>query len=250
MKIGLIGGSGIYTFIEDPKKVDIPTPFGSVSFEVGNVGDHTVYFIPRHGKSHSIPPNKINYRANIFAAHLSKLEMVLATNAVGSMKENIKIGDFVILDQVLDKTNGRPMSFFEGQELKVKLNTGEQLEGVVHTDVSNPFCHSVRQRLISSCKKLKQRFHDHGTIVVTNGPRFETPAEINAYRILGASVVGMTTAPEVFLANEVRLPYASLAIVSNYAAGMQDAVSASEVFDLFNKRLENIKHVILASITN
>jgi len=246
--IGIIGGSGFYDFLENNEKIDVTTPFGEVTLEKGNIEGIKCFFIPRHGKSHSILPSNINYRANIYAAHKLNLEYVVATNAVGSLRDNIPIGTFAVPNQILDLTSGRHSTFFDGSDFKVTTRNNHHLSGVVHKDMSEPYANTVRNRLISACQKLSENVFDGGTMVVLNGPRFETPAEINAYRILGADFAGMTSAPEAFLARELEVPYATLAVVTNMAAGMQKEVTHEEVSELFAKRIDSLKLVLQSAI--
>ncbi|MHA2275553.1 MAG: MTAP family purine nucleoside phosphorylase, partial [Candidatus Kariarchaeaceae archaeon] len=207
--IGIIGGSGFYNFTENMEMKTIDTPFGSVTYEIGTIKGKTVFFIPRHGKKHSVAPNQINYRANIFAAHKLKAKAILATNAVGSIRGNIPPGTFVTPDDIMDFTSGRSYTFFDGNDLVVTTHTGKQLNGVVHVDVSDVFDPHLRQLIGKACSKLGKSIQDGGTIVITNGPRFESPAEIKAYGILGGDFVGMTSSPEVFLAKELEIPYST-----------------------------------------
>lgn len=248
--IGIIGGSGFYNFIEDPEEVKIDTPFGNVTFEFGKIGGKDIYFIPRHGKTHSILPSKINYRANIHAAFELSIEKIIATNAVGSLRKNIAPGMFTVPDQIIDFTHGRNSTFFDGGDYAVTTRTGKELSGVVHTDVTQPFDEKVRAKLLKSCNQANEKVVDGGTIVVTNGPRFETPAEIKAYAILGCDFAGMTSAPEAFLAKEVEIPYATLAIITNLAAGLQKEVSHEEVAELFRERIDALKKVLRIAISS
>ncbi|MCY3413791.1 MAG: MTAP family purine nucleoside phosphorylase [Candidatus Heimdallarchaeota archaeon] len=239
----IIGGSGFYEFIPDATKKTISTPFGEVTVDYGMVENHEVIFIPRHGSGHSITPSNINYRANIFAAFMMKADMIFATNAVGSLHTENPPGSLAVLDQVIDFTSGRYGTFFDGSDLEVTTYNGKILNGVVHTDVTNTFDTDARAVLIEATKSFDPDVREHGTIVVVNGPRFETPAEINAYRILGADYAGMTTAPEVFLAKELHIPYATLAVCTNFAAGMQSGVSHEEVGELFGKKIKLVQNI-------
>lgn len=246
--ICVIGGSGFYNFLESVTSKVVETPFGEVSVEIGKVGEKDVIFIPRHGKKHSVAPAQINYRANIFAAHKLQTTMIFATNAVGSIRENIPPGSFALPDHIIDFTHGRKSTFFDGEGFSVTTTKGSKLSGVVHADVSNLFNEKLRNLMKQSCIKLGIEILDSGTLVVTNGPRFESPAEIKAYGIMGADIVGMTSAPESFLAKELEIPYVTLAIVTNYAAGLQSKVTAKEVFDLFESRIKDVKGIIKNAI--
>ncbi|OLS28318.1 MAG: putative 6-oxopurine nucleoside phosphorylase [Candidatus Heimdallarchaeota archaeon LC_2] len=246
--ICVIGGSGFYNFLEDVENKIIETPFGEVSVEVGKIQNKDVIFLPRHGKRHSIAPDQINYRANIFTAHLLKTEMIFATNAVGSIRQSISPGSFVTPDHIIDLTHGRKSTFFDGTGLSLTTIKGKKLSGVVHVDVSDLFDLKLRNLIKQSGLKLGMKILEQGTLVVTNGPRFESPAEIKAYGLWGGDFVGMTSAPEAFLAKELGIPYATLAVITNYAAGLQSNVTADEVFELFKSKINDVKSIIKKAI--
>lgn len=246
--IAIIGGSGFYNFLDSCETKQIDTPFGKVRYESGQVDGVDVCFIPRHGSDHTVLPSQINYRANIFAAHMLGVEYILATNAVGSLRVSIPPGMFSLPDHLLDFTKSRISTFFDGSDLEVVTRSGKKLKGVVHTDVTEIFTPSVRKRLLMAGESLGYEMQDGGTLVVTEGPRFESPAEIKAYGLMGADYVGMTSAPEVFLAKELEIPYATMAIITNFAAGLQKNVSSEEVFELFMKRIEDVKAIMRRAI--
>jgi len=247
--IVIIGGSGFYDFMDDASSTVLQTPFGEVQYDAGKIGGQSVAFIPRHGKGHTLPPSSINYRANIFAAHILKAEAILTTNAVGSMQSTLGPGTLAIPTQILDFTRGRVSTFFDGSEFAVTTNSGNHLSGVVHTDVSQPYHETVRQQLIQAAKSLDLEFHDGGVMAVYNGPRYETAAEVQAAKLLGADFAGMTSAPEAFLARELELPYATIAVITNYAAGLQSQVSHQEVEEIFGQKIETIKSLFRSVIT-
>lgn len=248
--IGVIGGSGFYSFLDDPREQTATTYFGNATLYQGHINSHEIIFIPRHGKSHSVPPHKINYRANVLAAYHKGVDKLFATNAVGSSNPNAGAGSFVVLDQIIDMTHGRANTFFEGSDFAITTRTGKDLAGVVHTDVSKPFDDQVRGELISACSALGEDCLESGTIAVFNGPRFETPAEVNALTQLGAHYFGMTSAPEAFLAKEIDIPYATLAVVTNFAAGMQASLTHDEVSRIFEEKIDLIKKIISKAISN
>ncbi|MHA2501315.1 MAG: MTAP family purine nucleoside phosphorylase [Candidatus Kariarchaeaceae archaeon] len=245
----IIGGSGFYDFLENSHMETIETPFGVVDIERGTLDTKEVAFLPRHGKKHSIMPSAINYRANIFAAHLLNAKMILTTNAVGSIRKEIPPGSLAIPDQILDFTSGRQYTFFDGGPLKIVTRNGTTLQGVVHTDVTHPYDIGVRTLFLDRGKEIGLDLHDGGTMVAYNGPRYETPAEIDAARILGGDLAGMTTAPETFLAKELEIPYATVAVVTNYAAGMQKSITHEEVDQMFRAKIEDIKSLFSKVIT-
>ena len=237
VRFAIIGGTGVY----DPKLLDsvaareIETPYGAVQVQVGAYRGVRVAFMPRHGKGHSIPPHKINYRANIWGLKALGVEVILATAAVGSINPKMRPGEFVIVDQFLDFTKGRALTFFDDGE-----------EGVVHVDVTEPYCPSVRAAIIQVGEELGLRLHPQGTYVCVEGPRYETAAEIRAFRLLGGDVVGMTSVPEVVLAREAGICYAAMAMVTNMGAGMTDRpLSHDEVVEIMAVNTEQVRRLAL-----
>jgi 5'-methylthioadenosine phosphorylase len=216
----IIGGSGFYKmgcakFLE---KREIITDYGNVTIFTYDSEGSRFMFLPRHGESHSCPPHKVNYRANIMALKQIGIENIIGVASTGSLKKKIKPGSFVVLDQFLDFTKARPSTFFDGEDGKV-----------VHTDVTEPYCPKIRECLVSE-KPKKPEIHKKGTYVCAEGPRFETAAEIKMFAKLGGDVVGMTNVPECVLARELGMCYAGLAVVTNYAAGISDTpISHEEV---------------------
>lgn len=240
VKFAIIGGTGVY----DPKLLDnvreeqVETPYGSVSVEVGSYQGREVAFMARHGKGHSIPPHKINYRANIWGLKALGVERILATAAVGSINRDMQPGDFVIVDQFLDFTKARDHTFFDGDE-----------NGVVHTDVTKPYCPEIREALNQTGTKLNLKLHSEGVYVCTEGPRFETAAEIRAYGILGGDVVGMTNVPESVLAREAGICYATMAMVTNMGAGLLDQpLTHDEVVEIMAANTEHVRELALETI--
>ncbi|HZW56330.1 MAG TPA: MTAP family purine nucleoside phosphorylase [Nitrososphaerales archaeon] len=227
-KILVILGSGLYNLYDSnilKGPFEVETQFGTASLsEVailsGESAKHTdvrsdskLYVMMRHGRSHALPPHLVNYRANICAAQKLGCDYIISTASVGSLRRNLAVGSYVVIDQFVDFTKGRASSVYY-----------EKAENFAHTDMTEPYSSKVRNALIHSLTrnaKGRYAFHRRGTYVCTEGPRFETPAEIRMYRILGADVVGMTGVPEVVIANELHIPYATLAQVTNFAAGMK-----------------------------
>ncbi len=247
--VAVIGGSGFYDLLEEPSVLERKTPFGTVTVHVGHHQEIPIAFIPRHGISHSIPPHRINYRANLWAIYSLGARWVLGTNAVGAVNPNLELGSIVLVHDFIDLWD-EPLTFFEGDSsFSVKVN-GKELKGVVHVDMTNPYCPKVRKHVeeVAHARGFPFRIISEGIYANTKGPRFETPAEIRALRVLGADVVGMTGAREAALARELGLCYASLCIVTNKAAGMQETVTAREVFELFNTMIPDVKKLILATI--
>ncbi len=188
-----------------------------------------ILFLPRHGKTHEIPPHRINFRANIFALRRLGVTHVIATNAVGSLRKALIPGSFFIPSDFLDFTK-QIWTFYENK--------------VVHADMSSAFDKNLSKILFEACKTCKYKVKFGGIYIGTSGPRFETPAEIKMYKKLGGDVVGMTAVPEVILANELKIKYASLCIISNYAAGMQEKLSLEEVFEIVRSNEEKIRNVL------
>ena len=216
-EIAVIGGSGLEEIFESKKTLRIGTPYGLPSrIFLSEIDGRNVAFLPRHGKAHSVPPHKINYRANIYALHKLGVVRIIATNAVGAINEKFSPGDLVVPHDFVDFTKRRVPTFYESSP-------------VTHVDFTFPYCPEIRETLISSARKLNVKVWDRAVLVCTEGPRFETPAEIEIFRKLGCDVVGMTGIPEAVLARELEICYASLCYVSNMAAGLQSKLSAVEV---------------------
>ncbi|RMH79364.1 MAG: S-methyl-5'-thioadenosine phosphorylase [Acidobacteria bacterium] len=256
--IGIIGGSGLYE-IESLKVVDrlsIDTPFGEPSSEVvvGELNGRRVCFLSRHGKGHVYPPHLVPYRANLWALRKLGVSRVLAFSAVGAINRRFEPGDFVIVDDLLDFTKGRESTYYEGKfSLKVedKDRVGELLNSnkVVHIDSSQLYCPQMRSLLAEVLEDLKLTYHPSGVYACTEGPRFETPAEIRAIERLGGDVVGMTGYPEVVLARELTMCYASLCVVSNPAAGIaRYRLTSEEVISLMKKKEEEIRAILVEFI--
>lgn len=240
VRFAIIGGTGVY----DPKLLDdvgerrVATPYGPVEVQVGTYRGVRVAFMPRHGKGHSIPPHRINYRANIWGLKALGVETVLATAAVGSINPEMQPGHFVIVDQFLDFTKGRVSTFFDEGE-----------GGVVHVDVTEPYCPAVRSVLVETGERLGLRLHPRGTYVCVEGPRYETAAEIRAFRILGGDVVGMTSVPEAVLAREAGICYAAMAMVTNMGAGMTDRpLTHGEVVEIMSVNTEHVRRLALETL--
>ncbi|MEZ4812174.1 MAG: S-methyl-5'-thioinosine phosphorylase [Caldisericia bacterium] len=238
--IGIIGGSGVYnlSWLEDAREQEIETDFGSALVKVGYLDDETeVAFITRHGKDHKLPPSIINYRANIMALKQIGVTEILATYAVGGINPGMEPGDFAIVDQFIDFTWGRKSTFFD--------ESGD----VRHTDVSEPYDPTLRDLLRQALVDENVLFHPSATYICTNGPRYETPAEIKAFSVMGATIVGMTGAQEAALAAEAEIPFAALAVITNLAAGVsKKKLSHDEVVEIFNKRIETTSNILKRTV--
>lgn len=240
VRLAIIGGTGVYDprILSDIREEVISTPYGDALARIGSYAGMKVAFLARHGVKHSVPPHLVNYRANIWALKSLGVERIIATTAVGSLNEKMKPGDFVLTDQFLDFTKGRPSTFFDGGE-----------RGVVHTDFTEPYCPEIRAALAKAAAKAGITAHAGGTYVCTEGPRFETPAEIRMFAKLGGDLVGMTNVPEVVLAREAGICYATVSMVTNFAAGISpNALTHEEVLEVMAANGENLKRLVMATL--
>jgi 5'-methylthioadenosine phosphorylase len=258
--LAIIGGSGLYK-IEGLKQLgeyEIDTPFGKPSSPIlkAEYKGKEILFLARHGRGHEYPPHKVPYRANIWALKELGADRILGINAVGGINKLLRPGDFVIVDQFLDFTKTRPQTFYEGKfspnyegEAKGKHHKLLKEKRVVHIDVTEPFCPTLRNLLREVLTGKGFRFHDRGTYVATEGPRLETAAEIRAFSLLGGDVVGMTMVPEVVLARELQMHYVGLCVVTNPAAGIAGyRLTSEEVIEMMKQKEKEIKQVILSLV--
>ncbi|MHC1758504.1 MAG: S-methyl-5'-thioadenosine phosphorylase [Negativicutes bacterium] len=234
--IAIIGGTGVYNpgMLDQISTLTVETPYGAITCQTGAYAGKRVAFIPRHGSRHSIPPHLINYRANIWALKKLGVRQILATTAVGSLNPEMKPGDFVLPDQFIDFTKQRVSTFYEGGE-----------RGVVHVDVTSPYCSKLQHKVAELARKLNLPVHDGGCYVCTEGPRFETAAEIKAFKLLGGDVVGMTGVPEAVLAREAEMCYVTVSMVTNFAAGISaESLTHHEVLDTMKQNSANIRSLL------
>lgn len=239
-KVAIIGGTGVYnqSMFNDAHEIIVDTTHGSVSMMECNYNDLSVYFLTRHGGGHSVPPHKVNYKANITALKKVSVEAVISTAAVGTLNNKMPPGSMVVIDQFIDLTKQRPLTFFEG---------GKGL--VVHTDFTDPYCPGLRQRILTAGHKIKQDLVDGGCYVCTEGPRFETPAEIKMIKQWGGDLVGMTNVPEVVLAREAGLCYSTIALPTNYAAGIsKDPLTHREVLEIMDQVKPGLDRLLTACL--
>lgn len=239
-KLAIIGGTGVYDpqILSSIREEQISTKYGLVSLKIGIYEKKEVAFLARHGESHAVPPHKVNYRANILALKEIGVEKIIATAATGSLNLEMRPGDFVLIDQFIDFTKTRLQTYYED---------GEQ--GVVHIDMTDPYCKEVRSVLAKAGQDCNIKIYHKGTYVCTEGPRFETPAEIKMYSHLGGDLVGMTSVPEVVLAREAEMCYATVAAVTNFAAGISPTpLTHAEVLEAMNNNNENLKKLIMHTI--
>jgi 5'-methylthioadenosine phosphorylase len=260
--LGVIGGSGLYQIdgIKILDEIAIKTPFGEPSdkYILTEYKGRKVVFLPRHGKGHKYPPHLINFRANIWGFRKLGVDKILSISAVGGINPNLNPGDFVISDQFIDFTKSRVQTFYEGiysknDDTEIKDEVSEFLNSkrVVHIDVTDPFCPEMRDVLIKVCDKNNFPFHQKGVYAATEGPRLETSAEIKFLRLIGADIVGMTLVPEIVLARELKMHFASISVVTNLAAGIsQNRLTSDEVVEMMKEKNEQIKTVVLDFIEN
>jgi 5'-methylthioadenosine phosphorylase len=241
VKVAIIGGSGL----DDPelmkgiKEKKVKTPYGdpSSTLSAGKVGGVDTVVLARHGRDHSIYPTGVNYRANIHALKKEGCTHILATTAVGSLRENIRPGDLVFVDQFIDFTRHRPLTFHEKK--------------VVHTPMAEPFCGYLRSILAESAKRLKLRHHGRGTVVTIEGPRFSTRAESHMFRKLGADVINMSTVPEVALAREAGICYQTIAMSTDYDCWKEgeEPVTWDIIVSIMEKNADNVIRLLLDAIS-
>ncbi len=229
--LGVIGGSGIYAIpgIEIVGEERVETPFGAPSDVVvrGRLGELELLFLPRHGRGHRVPPHLINYRANIAAFKLLGATHVVSLSAVGAMKEQIAPGHVVVVDQYIDLTKRRPSTFFE--------------DGIAaHVAMADPVCPLMAKAAVEAVRRAGGTVHDGGTYVCIEGPQFSSRAESHVYRSWGVSVIGMTAMPEAKLAREAELPYATLALVTDYDCWheSEESVTVAAVLAVLKKNSE------------
>jgi len=242
-KIGIIGGSGLYQIegIKDVKKVSVTTPYGRPSgqFITGRLEGKEVVFVPRHDVGHRIPPSHINYRANIFGMKKLGVERIISVAACGSLREELRPIDFVLVDQFVDRTNyARDMSFFDNRGI------------VAHISLAHPVCSELRSVLHDACKKLGVRSHNGGTYINMEGPAFSTLAESNLYRSWGMDIIGMTNFAEAKLSREAEICYSTLAAVTDYDCWhpQHETVTVEMVINNLRSNIENAKKILKEAI--
>ena len=237
--IGVFGGTGFYKFFDNMEEFVVETPYGSTStsISIAEIYGKKVAFLPRHGKNHEYPPHKIPYRANLWAMKKLGVERIIAPNACGSLQPHIKVGDFVICDQFVDRTSGRVSTFYDGP-----ITT--------HIGMAEPYCPELMQIAINNLKKLGYPHHEKGTVVVIEGPRFSTLSESKWFTSMGWEVINMTQYPEVVLARELEMCFLNISVVTDYDVGLVsngsvEPVSHEMVTKIFDENLEKLKTLII-----
>jgi 5'-methylthioadenosine phosphorylase len=240
--IGVIGGSGLYSLLDDVVEVPVETPYGppSAPLTVGEVEGRRVAFLPRHGLGHTLPPHKVPYRANLWALQHVGVSAIFAPCASGSLQADIHPEEFVVLDQIVDRTWGRETTFFDGPEVN-------------HVSFADPYDPALRDAAIAACQAEGVTVHEHGTVVVINGPRFSTRAESQSYTDAGWHVVNMTQMPEAVLAAELAIPYAAIALITDYDVGIAGTaatapVTMDEVFATLERNASRVRDVLFRAL--
>ncbi|MDQ6650064.1 MAG: S-methyl-5'-thioadenosine phosphorylase [Actinomycetota bacterium] len=239
--IGVIGGSGLYAFLDEADEISVPTPYGEPSdpIVVGTIGGRRVAFLPRHGRDHRFPPHRIPFRANLWALRAVGVRQVLAPCAVGSLRAEIGPGSLVVPDQLVDRTSGRVQTYYDSR--------------AVHVPFADPYCPVGRQTVVTCAEAAGLEPVDGGTMVVIEGPRFSTRSESRSYSAAGWTVVNMTGHPEAVLARELALCYTALALVTDHDAGVEGgpAVTQDEVFRVFahnTSRLRDLLYTVVEAL--
>jgi len=240
-QVGVFGGSGFYRFLDDVTEVEVETPHGPTSGPValGRVGEVTVAFLPRHGAHHQHPPHLLPYRANVWALHHLGVTNVFGPCASGSLQPHVAPGSFVVPDQLVDRTWGRPDTFFDRSP-------------VHHVAFADPYDEDLRQVALAACRAEGVEVHDGGTVVTIQGPRFSTRAESRWFGAQGWEVINMTQHPEAVLCREAGLRYAAIALITDFDAGLEDsdvpAVTQEEVFAFFEANVETVRKVLFRAL--
>lgn len=237
-EIGVFGGSGFYSLLDNPTERTINTPYGHTSdrIAIGEIGGRRVAFMPRHGAGHRIPAHRVNYRANVWAMWYLGVTRILGPCAAGSLQPGVRPGDFVFCDQFVDRTSGRVDTFYDGPVS-------------IHVSSADPYCPVLRELGIEESRALEIPTHDHGTVVVIQGPRFSTRAESRWFSSAGWEVINMTQYPEAILARELEICYLNVSLITDYDAGLEGEpdvhpVTVEEVIRVFNENNERLKELI------
>jgi len=241
-EIGIFGGSGFYSLLDNVEEVTVETPYGAPSDEIAiaEIGGKRVAFLPRHGKRHQYPPHLINYRANLWAMKSLGVQQIIGPCAAGSLQPNVKPGEFVVIDQFVNRTWGRKDTFFEGPIVR-------------HVPAAEPYCSRMRKTAISCAQKLGITVHETGTVVVIQGPRFSTKSESREYSKNGWEVINMTQYPEGWLARELGICYLNIALITDYDVGLEGnpdikPVTHEEVLKVFNTNNDKLRNLLFAMI--
>jgi 5'-methylthioadenosine phosphorylase len=237
--IGIFGGSGFYRFLDDVEEMPVATPYGppSAPVRVGRIEDVEVAFMPRHGDEHTLPPHRINYRANLWAMREVGVRRIIGPCACGSLRPELEPGTFVICDQFVDRTQGRESTFYDGPQ-------------TTHVSAADPYCADLSRTLVEAALELSIAVVEGGTVVVVQGPRFSTRAESRGYMESGFDVINMTQYPECWLARELELCYANVSLVTDYDVALEglEPVSADAVVGVFRANLDRLRDLLFRAV--
>lgn len=236
IELAIIGGSGFYEpgMLSNVREVTVTTPYGDINPLIGDLGGREVAFLARHGKGHSLLPHQINYQANLWGLKSLGISRIVATAAVGSLRRRLVPGSLVVVDQFIDFTKRRPLTFFEHNEVHK-----------AHVDVTGPYCLDLQEYFKKAAEKCNVKIRVGGCYICTEGPRYETAAEIKMFRMLGGDVIGMTGVPEVVLARELGICYANISLVTNQAAGIgRKTLVHAEVVRIMKENQEKLRRLI------
>ncbi len=241
-QIGIFGGSGFYKFLDDIQEIYIDTPYGKTSdaLMLGTIAGKKVAFMPRHGRNHTIAPHKVNYRANVWAMKEIGCKRVISPCAAGSLQKHVKPGDIVFCDQYVDWTKGRLDTYFDGSDIK-------------HVSAAEPYCPQLRQVAIDCAKKLGYEYHSKGTVVVIQGPRFNTKSESAFFTNQGWEVINMTQYPEVHLVKELNMCPLNISLITDYDAGLVndcEPVSHEAVMKVFADNISKLQKLLFSIVEN
>jgi 5'-methylthioadenosine phosphorylase len=238
-EVGVFGGSGFYSFLDDVEEVEVDTPYGrpSAALVVGEIGGRGVAFLPRHGREHEYPPHRVPYRANVWAMRELGVRRIIGPAASGALHRDLRLGEFVVCDQFVDRTRGREDTFYDGPQ-------------TTHVSAADPYCPDLRRLLLETAAELGIPARDGGTVVTVQGPRFSTRAESRWFARMGWDVINMTAYPEAHLARELELCYANISMVTDYDAGVEGAepVSADRIIGVFRENNERLRELLFAVI--
>jgi 5'-methylthioadenosine phosphorylase len=236
-EIGIFGGSGFYSFLDEVEELELETPYGkpSAPFVIGEIDGARVAFLPRHGREHELPPQSIPYRANVWAMKELGVRRIIGPNASGALKAELDLGEFVVCDQFVDRTSGRADTFYDGPE-------------TTHVSAADPYCPDLRSLLVETARELGIPVRDGGTVVTIQGPRFSTRAESKWFQDAGWDVINMTAYPEGYLARELELCYANISMVTDHDVGVEgtDPVSHEAVLKVFEENNARLRELLFA----
>jgi 5'-methylthioadenosine phosphorylase len=240
--VGVFGGSGFYRFLDEVEEVALDTPYGppSARIRLGEIDGARLAFMPRHGDEHTLPPHRINYRANLWAMREVGARRILGPSACGSLKPELEPGTFVICDQFVDRTRGREDTFYDGPQ-------------TAHVSAADPYCPELSALLAETAREVGIPVVEGGTVVVVQGPRFSTRAESRWFSGAGWDVVNMTQYPEAWLARELELCYATVSLVTDYDVGLEgmphvEPVSADAAFEVFEQNLDRLRALLFRAV--